>query len=211
MVTDRVPIEATILLEAAHEVPPIVPNPFQQGLGGVPRIEEDIVRMAAQAIAGIAEELERQRIFRGAPFMPEAHPQRNPERPIRPYQQDKGKAIDGPMLLAGEDPGEAFYGRGKGLGDDRVIEHERASFPGEQGAQGAFEESLPRPLALYHPCQAVMRHGFQCLSQSDTAARCAIIEQCGEIEPNERWHGVPSFVTVGSELYSISSLLRNPW
>jgi hypothetical protein len=55
-----------------------------------------------------------------------------------------------------------------------------------------------------------MRHRYQRFCQGHATAGCAILEQRGELEPNERWHGVPSFVTVGSELYAISSRLRNP-
>jgi hypothetical protein len=54
-----------------------------------------------------------------------------------------------------------------------------------------------------------MGHGFQHLRSRDTAAGCAIIEPRGEVVPHERWHGVPSFVTVGQELYAISPHLRN--
>jgi hypothetical protein len=50
------PIEPAILFETAHEIPSIVPNSFEEGSGGVPRIKEHKVRVAAQAIAGIAEQ-----------------------------------------------------------------------------------------------------------------------------------------------------------
>jgi hypothetical protein len=88
--------------------------------------------------------------------VPEAHPEWNPERPIRPDQQDQGQALDGPVLLAGIDPGEPRDGRRKRLGNDRIIENESASFPDEQGAPSVFEASWPRPIALQQPCQAVM-------------------------------------------------------
>ena len=84
--------------------------------------------------------------------MPGAHPERNPERRIRPDQQDQGNAIDGTVLFAGKDLGAPFDGRRKGFGNDHIIENEGASFPGEQGAQGVFEESLPRPIVLQNPC-----------------------------------------------------------
>jgi hypothetical protein len=210
MVADRMPIAASILLQAAHNIPPVVTDTFQQGFGRGPSIAEGRVRMAAPAMAGIAEALERQRIFRGASFVPEERPERNPEGPIRPDQQDQGTAIDRPVLLTGKDSGQPFDGRRQGFRHDRIIEHESASFPSEPGAQGICEASLSRPIALPHPRQAVMRHGCPHLSQSDTTARCAIIEPCGEIEPNEPWHRVPSFVTVGWALYSISSLPPNP-
>src|ERR671914_2866605 len=54
-----------------------------------------------------------------------------------------------------------------------------------------------------------MRHSCQGFSQSDATGRCAIIEQGGEVVPNQHWHRDPSFVTVGRVLYSISSPLRN--
>jgi hypothetical protein len=37
---ESLPVEATILLEAAHTIPPRVPNPLQQTSGGVPGVEE---------------------------------------------------------------------------------------------------------------------------------------------------------------------------
>jgi hypothetical protein len=57
MVSNRVPIEAAILLEATDKIPPIVPNPFQERSGRIPRIKQDVSRATAQAVAGIAESL----------------------------------------------------------------------------------------------------------------------------------------------------------
>jgi hypothetical protein len=51
-----VPIEPAILFETADETPPIVANPLEEGSGRIPRIKEHKVRVAAQAIAGIAEQ-----------------------------------------------------------------------------------------------------------------------------------------------------------
>jgi hypothetical protein len=36
VVPHRVSIEAAILLQATHKIPPIVPNPFQEHFGGIP-------------------------------------------------------------------------------------------------------------------------------------------------------------------------------
>ena len=58
MVTERMPIEAAILLEAAHEVPPIVAKAFEQGFGGIPRLKEHILGLTMQPIAGIAQQLQ---------------------------------------------------------------------------------------------------------------------------------------------------------
>jgi hypothetical protein len=41
------PFEAPIFLELADKIPPIVPNPFQEWLRGIPRIEEDKLRLTA--------------------------------------------------------------------------------------------------------------------------------------------------------------------
>jgi hypothetical protein len=124
-------IEPAILLEAAHEVPSIVTNPLQQSSGGIPRVKYDIVRVTTQAIAGIAEQLQRQVILGGAPLPPQAYAQRNPQDAIRPDQQDEGEAIHRLALLTGIDPGEALNSRGEWLGDHRVIENEIPSLPDE--------------------------------------------------------------------------------
>jgi hypothetical protein len=63
-------VEAAILLEAAHKIPPIVANPLQQTSGRIPGVEEDLGGATAQAIAGITEQLQRQLILRGPPFAP---------------------------------------------------------------------------------------------------------------------------------------------
>ena len=69
--------------------------------------------------------------------------------------------------------------------------------PDEEGATGALQECVPGPVRLQHPRQAVMGHGFQGLGQGDATRRCAIVQQGGEVEPNQLWHRVLSFVTVG--------------
>jgi hypothetical protein len=50
---------------------------------------------------------------------------------------------------------------------------------------------------------------LQRLTHGHAGGRGAIIEQRGEVEPNQLWHGVLCFVMVGRELYAISPLLRN--
>jgi hypothetical protein len=63
MVTERLPIEAAIILEASHEVPPIVANVLEQGFGGVPGIKEHILGLATQPIPGIAQQLQGERVL----------------------------------------------------------------------------------------------------------------------------------------------------
>ena len=58
MVTECVSIEPPMLFETAHERPPIVPNPLEEGFGGIPGIKEHKVGGAAQAIAGRAPPVE---------------------------------------------------------------------------------------------------------------------------------------------------------
>jgi hypothetical protein len=55
VVTDRLPIDATILFEATDKISPIIPNPLQEGFGRIPSVEEHILGPTAQAIARIAE------------------------------------------------------------------------------------------------------------------------------------------------------------
>jgi len=57
------PIEAAVLLQTADKVPAIVPNPIQQGFGGIPGVKEHILRATAQTVAGIAEQLQREDIL----------------------------------------------------------------------------------------------------------------------------------------------------
>jgi hypothetical protein len=63
MVTECVSIEPPILFETAHEIPPIVPNALEEGFGGIPGIKEHKVGVAAQAIAGIAQQVEGEGLF----------------------------------------------------------------------------------------------------------------------------------------------------
>ena len=98
---------------AAYLIPAIVANPLQEGFGEVPSIKEHVLRAAAQAIAGIAEEFQRKFVLGGATFTPQPPPKRDAEAPLRPYQEDEGEAIPGPSHQAGKAPGEAFERRGK--------------------------------------------------------------------------------------------------
>jgi len=75
MMTHRVPIEPAILFETAHEIPAIVVNPLQESFGELPGIKEHGLRAAAQAMAGIAEEIQRELVLRWATFAPQTHPQ----------------------------------------------------------------------------------------------------------------------------------------
>ena len=58
---ERVAAEAAVLLEAADDRPPIVANPLQEGLRGIPGLKEHRLRAAAPMMAGLAEQLQGQR------------------------------------------------------------------------------------------------------------------------------------------------------
>src|SRR5262245_12415062 len=102
-----------------------------------------------------------------------------------------------------------FDGGRERLGQYGVIDHEIPSVPDEEGANGSVQECVPGPVALQQSRQAVMGHRFKRLCQGDTTHGCAIIEPRGEVKPNQLWHGVLSFVTVGRELDSISPPQRH--
>jgi site-specific DNA recombinase len=69
---NRWAIAAAVLLQTTDKVPPIVPNPLQQGFGGIPGGKEHRLRATAQTVAGGAEPLQRQDISRRPALMPEA-------------------------------------------------------------------------------------------------------------------------------------------
>jgi hypothetical protein len=62
MVTECVSIAPPMLVETAHAIPPIVPNPLEEGCGRIPGIKEHKIGGAAQALAGIAQPVEGQGI-----------------------------------------------------------------------------------------------------------------------------------------------------
>jgi hypothetical protein len=76
MVTAPLSIEAAVLLEAAHNIPPIVPNPLQEAPGRVPGVKQHGLGATVQVIAGLAQPLQGQLDLRGPPGPPEAHTQR---------------------------------------------------------------------------------------------------------------------------------------
>ena len=53
---ERLVIEATVLFETTDDIPAIVPHARQQGFRGLPGVKEDVLRVTAQAIPGLAEE-----------------------------------------------------------------------------------------------------------------------------------------------------------
>jgi hypothetical protein len=159
--------------------------------------------------ARVAAPLEGQHLLGGAPPVPQPDPQRDSHAPIRPDHPDYSDAIHRLAFPAGEAPRQALHRGREELRNDRVIEDQGAAFPDAQHATGALQECVPGPVGLQHSRQAVMGHGWQGLGQSHPRGRWAIREPGGAIEPNQRWHGVPSFVTVGWELYSISPPRRN--
>jgi hypothetical protein len=57
MVTDRGPMAAAMLLQAAHERPAIVAPPLPEGSRGIPRLTQDRVGVTRQALARRAEAL----------------------------------------------------------------------------------------------------------------------------------------------------------
>ena len=72
--------------------------------------------------------------------------------------------------------------------------------PGEQRAQGACEEHLPRPVPLQRPRQIVVGQGYQGLRERDATARGPVIEQRGEVEPKQLCYRVPSFREMPNQL-----------
>jgi hypothetical protein len=77
MVTKPLSIETAVLLEAAHKIPPIVPNPLQEALGRVPGVKQHVLGATVQVIAGIAQSLQGQLDLRGTTWPPKAHTQRD--------------------------------------------------------------------------------------------------------------------------------------
>jgi hypothetical protein len=142
--------------------------------------------------------------------VPEAHAQRAPKTAIRPHAQEQGDAIRRPALLAGEAPRAPRHGRRQGLRARRIVEDAKAACPDAARPTSAVQECGPGPITWQQPRQAVMRGGPQGFGQRHPAARCAITAQRGEIAPHQCWQRAPSCVRVGSALYAISPLLRNP-
>src|SRR5687767_6121867 len=149
-------VEPAVLLEPTDKVPPVVTNPFQQSLRGIPGVKEDVLGATAEVIAGMAEQLQGEGILRGSTFAPEPYSQRHPKRPIGPYQQHQRKAVDGSTLLTGEHPRKPLNGRGKGFRNDRIVNDEIAALPREECAKRQIQECLPRPIGLQQSRQAVM-------------------------------------------------------
>ena len=58
------PMAPTILLQPAHELPPLVAHPSQERPRRLPGVDEDGGWAAAQAVARLAEQLQRQGILR---------------------------------------------------------------------------------------------------------------------------------------------------
>ena len=143
MVPHGVPSAPAILVEPAHELPAIVAHPLQEGSGGLPGLQQDVVRAAAQTMARLAEPLERQLVCRGTIFPPQAHAQRAAERPVRPHPEDNGKAIPRRPLQAGKHPSQAVDRHGKGFRHHRLSNAELAPFADEQRATSEFKASVP--------------------------------------------------------------------
>jgi hypothetical protein len=92
MVTDRVPIAPTMLLETADDKPAIVTNALEQSFRGIPGIAEHIGRATAQAMAGMADHSKASSSFAGPPVcqsrtpsgtrsLPSVHTRRSTEKP----------------------------------------------------------------------------------------------------------------------------------
>ena len=84
MLTDRLPIEPALLLQAAHDIPSIVAHPLQAGSRGIPRLQQDRVGVPMQAIASLAEELECEGVLCRPTLLPQTNPQGHPEYPLGP-------------------------------------------------------------------------------------------------------------------------------
>jgi hypothetical protein len=87
MVTDRLPIEPAMLLQAAHAIPSIVANPLQEGSRGIPRSKQDRVGVTMQAMASRAEELEGERVLCRPTLLLPAETQGDPEEPLGPDKE----------------------------------------------------------------------------------------------------------------------------
>src|SRR5262245_22496188 len=113
----RLVVDAAVLREPTDNVPPIVVNPLEQGLGRRPGSEEDRLRTTTQPLAGLAEPRKGQGLLRSPARAPEAQPERNAQRAIHPDQPDAGETIHGRALLTGLPPGHALDSRRQGLGN----------------------------------------------------------------------------------------------
>ena len=73
-------MEPPVLLEPTDKVPSVVANALQQRLGWIPGVEEDGLRAPARAVAGLAEQLTRQRLLRRPALVPYANAQEGHRR-----------------------------------------------------------------------------------------------------------------------------------
>jgi hypothetical protein len=202
-------IAPAMLVEPAGDIPPLVPHPLEEGSGGMPRINEPEVGVAAPAIAGLAEQRQHQLVRRGAAFPPQAHAPGAAERPLRPDAQDKAAAIHGFALLAGTHPGQPIDRRGQRRRHHRLVDAEIAPRPTEARAPRERKASWPGPVASPQPRQTVVGDGYRRLSSGHTAGWGPVIQEGGGVAPKRRGHSVPSFVRVGCERYSTSPPLHN--
>jgi hypothetical protein len=81
MLTDRVAIEPAVLLQTTDDIPPLVQKPLQQGLRWIPGVEQHVLRATAQAVVGIAEQLQGQCGLRSAASPPEVRAHRDTQGP----------------------------------------------------------------------------------------------------------------------------------
>jgi len=131
---ERLPCNAPMFLELAHKVPPIVPHPCEEGLRGIPRIEEDKLGLTAQAMPGIAQQLSGQSERRGTPCMPAPKGAGDADLPVRPDQShDRDPAHDLALLPRPDPRGFAPQPRLR-LFDYRVVQDEIPASDGEQPA-----------------------------------------------------------------------------
>jgi hypothetical protein len=144
---ERLAIEAASLLQATANIPAIVPDPFPQRFRRILGVA-DRLRATAQAMAGIAAELQGQQVLRRAPAVPKSQAQGDPKLPISPHEQHQGEAIHRPPLLGGRHPGQALHRRRDGLRNHRVVAAEIASVPDAPGATGQFQECVPGPFSV---------------------------------------------------------------
>jgi hypothetical protein len=81
-------LKTPIFLELTDEIPPIIAYPLEEGLRGIPGVEQDKLGLTAETIPGITQQLQGESELGGSAFVPATKGQRNADLPIGPYQED---------------------------------------------------------------------------------------------------------------------------
>src|SRR5215467_9715372 len=127
-------LEAPILLELADTIPAIIAEPLAEGLRGIPGVDQNKLRLTAQPVPGIAQELSGKGKCGGSAFVPEPKRQGNTHLSVRPNEQDDRAPEHDFALLTGPNPGRFAQQPGIGLFDNRVIEDQIPTRDREQQA-----------------------------------------------------------------------------